>query len=81
MKDDRLQDKGDEHHQGYDGTEQQNEIVLAFDIVTGFDGRRIHGYVYSLQVGMFHIVETNLHNVKCFLKKVFAASASSFVRK
>ena len=42
MKDDRLQDKGDEYRQGYNRTEQQNEDFLAFDIVTGFNGEWIH---------------------------------------
>ena len=47
VKIDRLQDKGDEHRQGYNRTEQQNEIVLTFYIVTGFDGERIHDYFAS----------------------------------
>ena len=42
VKDDSLQDKVCEHRQGYNRTEQQNEIVLMFDIVTCFDGKRIH---------------------------------------
>ena len=42
VKNDRLQDKGDEHRHSYNRTEQQNEIVLTFDIVTCFNGKRIH---------------------------------------
>ena len=58
VKDDRLQDKGDEHRQGYNRTEQQNEIVLTFNIVTGFDGERVHDYVTPLLCEHDSIVAT-----------------------